>query len=276
MNIAVTGLGLIGGSIAKAVKLNTSHFVYGADADEKTLSSALKDGAIDKVFEEKDFPETDIIFVCLFPEAAVKYIRENARKLIEGCIVTDVCGIKGYIEENADGFLRKKGVHFVGGHPMAGKERSGYINSDSSMLKGASYILTKNESTDERAFQTVRELVESFGCRVVETTAKRHDEIIAYTSQLAHVVSSSYIKSPTVENESGFTGGSFQDMTRVALLSPGMWTELFLFNKDNLLSEIKSIVKNLKDFEEALENGDSERLFALLQEGSEIKKKHLK
>ena len=275
MKIAVIGLGLIGGSIAKAIKQKTSHLVYGIDADQKTISSAIRDGAVDAALEEKDFSSVDILFVCLYPRAAVSFILENMDKLKKGCIVTDVCGVKKFVEDSVGAPLRKRGLHYVGGHPMAGKERSGYFHSNPKMLEGASYILTKNKLTDEEAFEAVKQLIASLGCRVVETTSEKHDRIIAYTSQLAHVVSSSYIKSPTVEYEKGFTGGSFQDMTRVALLSPPMWAELFTLNRENLLFEIRNIIQNLKDFEAALSEGDGEKLISLLREGSEIKKRHL-
>lgn len=275
MKIAVIGLGLIGGSIAKAIKGKTSHVVYGFDADSATGLKAVADGAIDRLLEEEDYPLIDMLFVCLYPLATVYFIKENAHRLKKGCIVTDVCGIKQFVEDSVEEFLEENGIHYVGGHPMAGKEMSGYDHSDAGMLEGKSYILTKSELTDEAAYKEVKKLVASFGCVVMETSAREHDRIIAYTSQLAHVVSSSYIKSPTVEYEKGFTGGSFQDMTRVALLSPKMWTELFTYNRNNLLFEIRNIIKNLNDFEQALTDNDEQKLTELLKEGSEIKSRHL-
>jgi prephenate dehydrogenase len=159
---------------------------------------------------------------------------------------------------------------------MAGKEKSGFEASDGKMLEGASYIITKTPHTFEGAFALVKEVVSAMGCNIVLSSCEEHDKIIAYTSQLAHVVSSSYVKSPSVGLEKGFTGGSFQDMTRVALLEENMWKDLFLLNRDNILNEIGNIITNLSDFEKAIKNSDENALLTLLREGKEIKKKHLR
>jgi prephenate dehydrogenase len=263
MNIAVVGLGLIGGSICKALKQNTGYRVYGTEA-----------GAADFIIEPEGLGAADLIFVCLYPLETVKFIKQNTGYIKKGCVVTDVCGVKKYVEDELDGFLRQNGCCFVGGHPMAGKESGGFENSAAALLKGASYILTKSPLTDAGAFGTVKSVVESMGCRAVITDSESHDKIIAYTSQLAHVVSSSYVKSPTVEHEKGFTGGSFQDMTRVAALNEKMWADLFLLNKENLTAEIDNLIEELKRYRKAIGGGDKGALIELLKKGSEIKGKH--
>ena len=159
---------------------------------------------------------------------------------------------------------------------MAGKEASGFFNSDASLLQGANYILTLSQHTDSDALNKISDIVKEFGCSVIITDSNAHDKIIAYTSQLAHIVSSSYIKSPTVQLEKGFTGGSFQDMTRVALLNENMWANLFLLNKDNIIREIDNLTEKLQQYKDAICGEDKKLLVDLLSKGKEIKQKHLK
>lgn len=275
MNIAVVGLGLIGGSICKALKENTSYSVYGIDINDIVKQTALKSRAVDYIIQPDELKIIDVCFLCLYPKAAVDFAKENIKNFKKGCIITDVCGVKRYMEKELDAFLYKKGMYYVGGHPMTGKENSGFNYSDGKIFNGANYILTLSKFTDKNAFDIVNDIIISFGCNVIVTDSVSHDKIIAYTSQLAHIVSSSYVKSPTIEFEKGFTGGSFQDMTRVALLNEEMWADLFLLNKDNLTKEIKNIIQQLKNCLDAIENGDKTALHSLLKEGKSIKKKHL-
>jgi prephenate dehydrogenase len=276
MIIGIVGLGLIGGSLCKALKSRTKHTVYGMDINADTLKEALSCKAVDKAITAKELEEADIVFVCLYPRETVSFIIRNINNFKKGAVVSDVCGIKRYIRDGVEKALDSAGLRYVGGHPMAGKEKSGFSASDAAMLEGASYILTKTPDTDQGAFSSVKDIVSSLGCNVVVSSCEEHDKIIAYTSQLAHVVSSSYVKSPSIALEKGFTGGSFQDMTRVALLEENMWKDLFLLNKDNLLKEIDNIIINLSNFEKAIKNNDENFLINLLKEGKEIKKKHLK
>ncbi|MDD4002686.1 MAG: prephenate dehydrogenase [Clostridia bacterium] len=275
MNIAVVGLGLIGGSVCKALKQKTSHTVFGIDINDIIKQNALKLEAVDYVIEPDKLVNIDIIFLCLYPMESVKFIKDNIAFLKKACIVTDVCGIKTYIENELDLFLKQNGCYYVGGHPMAGKETSGFFNSNASLLQGASYILTVSPHTDSAAFNKINDIIKILGCSVIVTDSNAHDKIIAYTSQLAHIVSSSYVKSPTVQFEKGFTGGSFQDMTRVALLNENMWADLFLLNKDNITREIDNLTEKLKEFKNAICDGDKKRLAVLLSEGKKIKQKHL-
>lgn len=275
MKIAVVGLGLIGGSICKALKKNTDYTVYGTDIDKNVISLAKNSNAVDFVLETASICDIDVFFICLYPKQCVDFVRSNINNFKKGVIITDVCGVKKYIEQSLEKPLADKGLFYVGGHPMAGKEKSGFLNSEDKLLQNASYILTKSDSTDSSAFKTVADIIALLGSKLIVSTADTHDRIIAYTSQLAHIVSSSYVKSPSIELERGFTGGSFQDMTRVALLNENMWKDLFILNKTNLLNEVNNIISNLTDYKNALECDNEQELLKLLQDGTNIKKKHL-
>lgn len=276
MKIAVIGLGLIGGSLCKSLKSTTNHYVMGLDINQNTLTQALEIGSIDKVITEKELCHADICFVCLYPVLTVEFIKINISHFKKGAVITDVCGIKKYIADNVEKTAADNGLFYVGGHPMAGKEKSGFNASCGKLFQGASYILTKTPLTDQTAYDTISQLVKEIGCNIISSTTEIHDRVIAYTSQLAHIVSSSYVKSPSIQYEKGFTGGSFQDMTRVALLEENMWKDLFLLNRENLLKEIDIIINNLNDYRKSIYNNDHDTLLNLLKEGKEIKKNHIK
>ncbi len=266
-SVGVIGLGLIGGSMAKAVASNTYSIVYGSDADHEVVDRAISEGVLGGKLEDH-YRDIDILIVALYPEDVVDTILKTASKLKEGCIVIDCTGVKEAVCSKVSGKLKEMGLKFIGGHPMAGKEVSGYANSADDLFKGASMILCKDENTDEQALEVAREQFERLGfARVVVTTAEEHDRVIAYTSQLAHVVSSAYIKSPTLDKRYGFSAGSFKDMTRVAKLNEEMWADLFLANDNALVSEIDELVGHLMAFAGAIEGRDREKLVSLLREG---------
>lgn len=269
MKIAVIGLGLIGGSIAKAFKKFTDCVIMGYDRDEKVTEEALKIGAIDKVF---DFEACDIIISCLYPELTVQFVRENARRINKNTIVADVGGVKKSVCDGIYPVAKEYGFTFIGMHPMAGIERFGFSNSFADLFNGASLILTPYDNTPKEKidFLSAAFLKIGFGSIKI-STPDEHDKVIAYTSQLAHVLSASYIKSPMALNHKGFSAGSFKDMTRVARLNEYMWTELFLENADNLTEEIDLLRDNLKAFSDAIKNRDKEKLFNLLKDGRERK-----
>lgn len=274
MNIAVVGLGLIGGSIAKSIKKNTDYKVFGLDIAEEICSQALNDGCIDGVL--KDFDNIDLVFICLSPEGITAFIEKNKDKFKKGCIVCDICGVKESIVNAAENLLYPD-IRYVGTHPMAGKEVSGFKNSSDDLFKNASLIITITQKTDLEAVETVEQLAKPMGFRkTVKTTFETHDHVIAYTSQLAHIVSNAYIKSPTALNESGFSAGSFSDLTRVAVLDEKLWTSLFMLNCKNLISEIEILEKNLAEYKQALINKDSARLEELLKDGKLKKLDNLK
>ncbi len=270
MIIGVAGMGLMGGSLCRALKSYTPHRILGWTRNKKTVAFALSVGAIDGPLE--DLREADVVFVALPPEATVAYLTEHVGDFKPGAIVADICGVKQPVIDAADRLYRDHGIRYVGTHPMAGKEVAGFANSDVDLYKNASFIITPTALTDEAAVETLKELATAAGFTRVELTdPARHDAIISYTSQLAHVVSSAYIKSPTVEMTLGFTAGSFQDMTRVAKLDPDMWTSLFHLNRDPLLREIDTLIGNLTEFRDALGRDDLEQVRALLDQGRALR-----
>ena len=268
MRIAIVGLGLIGGSLAKALSARTKHAVYGVDTDPVTCKDAVGQGAVRGMISPDALDEFDLVWVCLHPQAAVRFIREQSEHFAVGAIVADVCGVKAEICRAAEEILSARGIHFVGTHPMAGKEYSGFAASEESLFDRASMILTQTEQTNQPALLQLHSLAMAVGCeRVVICSPEEHDRTIAYTSQLAHVVSSAYIKSPTASRYKGFSAGSFQDLTRVARLDENLWTELFLANREPLLEEIACMTTHLREYQAALEEGNAEQLCRLLRAG---------
>lgn len=273
MNAAVIGLGLIGGSMAKAIKQNTDYKVYGYDRSQPVVSKAISDNAIDAPLGD-NIGKCDIIIIALYPEDIIKYIKENAQDISPDAVVVDCGGTKSKIYDEIKPVAEKFGFTFVGGHPMAGIERSGFDYSDGKLFKGASMILTPYENTGEIKLDFLSEFIMSLGFGEIKiTTPQLHDRMIAYTSQLAHVVSSAYVKSPIAENFKGFSAGSFKDMTRVAKLNEDMWTKLFLENADFLADEVSLLIKRLEEYETAIRTADRETLCMLLKEGREIKER---
>jgi prephenate dehydrogenase len=270
MVVTVIGLGLIGGSFCKAIKEKTSHKCLGFDINENVLQSAISTGAIDGI--AKDFSEADLTIVCLYPEAALSFMLENAEKFKKGSLVMDACGIKSEIVKKAHPVLSQRGIFFIGAHPMAGREFSGFEYSTGNLFENASFIITPTKDIPEEKIKLAKDFANALGFkRTVVSTPEEHDAIIAYTSQLAHVVSNAYIKSPTLSKEMGFSAGSFKDLTRVAKLNEDMWTSLFMLNREPLLFELDVIIENLKKYKDALEKEDSIRLKELLREGRILK-----
>lgn len=273
MKIGITGLGLIGGSMAKAIKETKEHTVYGYDTDESTLLAAELTDAIDGILNEDNLSECDVVIVSLYPEATVDYIIKNADKFKKDCIVFDCCGVKRTVCDRINPVAKEHSFTFIGGHPMAGTQFWGFGSSRASLFKGASMILTPCGISDIAVLDKAKHFFLSLGfSEITFSSPEEHDRIIAYTSQLAHVVSSAYVKSPSAEVRKGFSAGSYKDMTRVAKLNEEMWTELFLENKDNLAFEIDTLIKNLQQYKTALENADSKKLSSLLTEGKAKKK----
>ena len=276
MDISIVGLGLIGGSFARAIKKYTAHKVFGFDTNRSSIETAKSDGSIDAELDLSQLVKMDLVLVCLHPKAARDFILNSAPKFKKGCIVVDSCGVKGAVVDACAPKLASLGVHFIGGHPMAGRERFGYEASLPDLFLNASMLLTPPENTDKKALETIETLCTKIGFgKVVVTTPKHHDKVIAYTSQLAHVVSNSYVKSPTLFNRNGYSAGSFLDLTRVARLDENMWTELFLYNKDALVEEIDIILKNIKNCRDAIAEKDADTLRELLKQGRILKEKSL-
>lgn len=268
MTVGVVGLGLIGGSIAKAIKYNTDNKVIGFDIDENVVLKARLLGAIDEEMTEQKISECDIIITGLYPEATKKYITDNAQKFKKGAIVLDTCGVKEYVCEDMYRVARENGFIFIGTHPMAGLHLSGFEHSKVTMFSNASMLLVPSADTGINELEIVRKLFSAIGfTNIQNTTPEEHDRIIAFTSQLAHVVSNAYVKSPSSKLHKGFSAGSYKDLTRVAKLNEVMWTELFLENRENLISEIDTIIENLTEYSKALKEDNADELEKLLRDG---------
>lgn len=270
MVIGIVGLGLIGGSLAKSIKKNTAHTVYGLDKDAEVMKKAALIGAIDG--ELTDVGALDMLIVALYPSATVEFVKSNAAAFKKDCIVMDADGVKGVVCEALFPLAREYGFTFIGGHPMAGLEFSGFDYSKDALFKNASMIIVPDTNVTMDKLETVKSLFLSLGfSRIQPSTPVEHDKMIALTSQLAHILSSAYVKSPSALNHKGFSAGSFQDMTRVARLNEDMWTELFFDNKSNLLVEIDGLIEHLKEYKTALYDDDREYMHQLLKEGRERK-----
>ncbi|MBE6752038.1 MAG: prephenate dehydrogenase/arogenate dehydrogenase family protein [Ruminococcaceae bacterium] len=274
MVIGIVGLGLIGGSLAKATKKNTNHKVYGFDISETTIKSALKEKSINKELTSENLNECDYVFIPLYPEAVKDYLVKNAKNFKENAVVIDCAGVKRCVCEDCFNIAEQNGFTFIGGHPMAGTQFSGYENAKDTMFHNAPFILTPKENEDILTLANAREVIISIGFgRVSVMTAERHDKLIAFTSQLAHIVSNAYIKSPSSTQRKGISAGSYKDLTRVAYLNENMWTELFLENKDNLIFELDYLIDELKKYSDAMKNDDADELKKLLKEGREAKER---
>ena len=272
MNVGIVGLGLIGGSMAKSVKARTAHTVYGADLDQETMALARMSGAIDGPLDGETLPRCDLVLVALRPQAAIQWVRENGEKIAKSAIVVDLCGVKRVVVEALAPLAEAHGFAYIGGHPMAGRERGGFTASSEDLYVGASMILTPDKRTDMQLLETLKAFFLDIGfAGLTFSDPEEHDRIIAFTSQLAHITSSAYVKSPEAQRRRGFSAGSFQDMTRVARLDEDMWTELFLDDADYLVKELDILIENLTAYSKALKSGDAERVRALLREGRELK-----
>lgn len=271
MKILIVGLGLIGGSLAKAFKKFTDYDIIGLDKDKNVMKKAVACGDIDKAFDG-NFGGIDIIISALFPRDTIEFVTENAKKIDKNTIVTDCGGVKEKVCDAVSPVAKENGFTFIGMHPMAGIEKFGYDNSLEDLFLGASLILTPCEDTPKDAVKKLGDTVLKAGFSSVKiSTPKEHDEVIAYTSQLAHVVSGAYIKSETAKRHVGFSAGSFRDMTRVAHLNEYMWTQLFMDNRENLARETDELIERLKEYSDALKNDDKEKMFEILKTGREQK-----
>lgn len=274
MMIGVIGLGLIGGSMAKALNQSNEHTVYGYDIEESVIRRAILLEAIEGGLTEEMLPECDMIIVALWPEAAVQYIQEHAPAFKKDAIVVDTCGVKRKVCGPLFPLAQQYGFRFFGGHPMAGMAHSGFSHAKKALFDRASMVLVPPEGVTIETLEQVKQIFLSIGFTHIQiTTAEEHDQMIAFTSQLAHVVSSAYIKSPVAKSHDGFSAGSYRDLTRVAKLDENMWTELFLDNPDFLSKEIETLAGRLLEYSVAIRQGDAGTLRQLLREGREEKER---
>lgn len=268
MTIGIVGLGLIGGSLAKAFKFNSDYTILAHDINEVSYKRAVLVNAVDGKLTEENIGECDYIFIALYPAATIEYMEQNAHLIKKDAVVIDCCGVKESVCPPLFALAEKYGFHYIGGHPMSGRQFSGFRYATETLFDGAGMILVPKSGEDITLLHNVKECLKRAGfTSVTITTAERHDEIIAYTSQLAHVVSNAFVKSPRAEAHKGFSAGSYRDLTRVAKLSEAMWTELFLRNRGNLVEEIDCLIDSLTEYRDALCENDEERLMMLLREG---------
>ena len=267
MKVGILGLGLIGGSLARAYAL-AGHTVYAIQRNQSMLSFAMLAGAVHGKLNEETIPECDLILLSIYPDGSASWLERNAHLVSKDALVIDCCGVKERICGRCFPLAEQYGFTFMGGHPMAGTQYSGYKHSRANLCKGAPMVIVPPRFDDITLFDKIKQLLSPacFG-KFSFSSAEEHDKMIAFTSQLAHVVSNAYIKSPTAKAHKGFSAGSYKDMTRVAWLNESMWTELFFENKEPLLFEIDGIISSLKEYREALMADDKEQMRALLRDG---------
>lgn len=273
MTVGIVGLGLIGGSFAKAYK-EKGHTVLAADADAGILGMAELSGTVDGVLDPETIGSCALVLVALYPRATAAWLWEMGPNIAPETLVMDVCGVKQSVCREGFAAAAKYGFTFVGGHPMAGTQYSGFKHSRATMFRGASMILVPEKCDDIAFLDHIRALLApaEFG-RLTVSTAENHDRMIAFTSQLAYVVSNAYIRSPTAEDRRGFSAGSYQDLTRVAWLNEDMWAELFVENRAALTAELDGLLERLQGYRDAIDAGDEAALRGLLAEGKHRKER---
>ena len=271
-NIAVIGLGLIGGSLAKAIAERTDYHIMAKNRTRSTLLQAIEDGAVHEELTDENISQADMIILGLYPEEAVEYMKSIGDRVKKSALVIDVSGIKRYICEKMPPIAEKHGFVFVGTHPMAGKEKGGYFNSEAALFQGASFIITPTGGEHSEQVEWLTEFASDlgFGMHVI-CSPEEHDRMIAFTSQLPHVLANAYVQSPQCLNHRGFSAGSYRDVSRVARLNEHLWAELFLQNSDALTQELDLLIRNITEMCDAIKANDRETLETILGRGRKVK-----
>ena len=271
MKVGILGLGLIGGSLARAYALE-GHTVYAIQRNETMLSFAMLAGAVHGKLSKETIPECDLILLAIYPDGSASWLERNAHLIRKDALVIDCCGIKTEICRRCFPLAKEYGFTFIGGHPMAGSQFSGFKYSRSDLFESAPMVLVPPVFDDIQLLERAKNALKpcNFGFFSV-TTAEAHDKMIAFTSQMPHILSNAFIKSPTALNHKGFSAGSYKDLTRVAWLNPQMWAELFLENKENVLFELDYYIHSLQAYRDAIQENDMDKLVALLDEGKKRK-----
>ena len=273
MTVGIVGLGLIGGSLAKAYKRKEGIKVYASDINAPVLGFAMISETVDAELNKDNIPECDIILIATYPAAAKEWLQSYAPFIGKDTVVIDCIGTKRSICDLAFPLAEEYGFTYLGGHPMAGTHNSGYKYSTEELFEGAPMVIVPPDFNDIELLERVKKLLAPVGFgHITVTTAQEHDRMIGFTSQMAHIVSNAYIKSPTAGSHKGFSAGSYKDLTRVAWLNPEMWAELFLENGDNLIIELDFLMARLGEYRTAIEEGDRETLVRILDEGRMRKK----
>ncbi|MFA5672540.1 MAG: prephenate dehydrogenase/arogenate dehydrogenase family protein [Synergistaceae bacterium] len=272
MKIGIVGLGLIGGSLAKAYKKNSDHVILGYDKAPSVVEFARIYGAVDSAMDKNNIGECEALLIAINPKDTVEFLNEHASLISPKTLVIDCCGTKRIVCGEGFRLAKEHGFIFIGGHPMAGTHKSGFANSSEDLFTGAPMVLVPHVFDDIQLLERAKKVLEPIGFGFLHvTTAEKHDNIVSFTSQLAHVVSNAYIKSPTAREHKGVSAGSYKDLTRVAWLDPGMWADLFINNKDNLLRELDFLISSLSKYRDALDEEDFPALRDLLLEGKKAK-----
>lgn len=268
MVVGIVGLGLIGGSLAKAYKRRPGITVLGSDRDKSVVDFAQIAQALDGHLTEENMATCDIILLATYPQGVIDWVKNNGANIKASTLVVDCSGSKERICRECFPLAKEFGFSFVGGHPMAGTHYSGFKYSREDMFDGSPMVIVPPDFTDIALMDKAKSLLAPVGFgRISATSSVEHDEIIAFTSQMAHIISNGYIKSPTALRHRGFSAGSYKDLTRVAWLNPEMWSELFLENKDALLGELDIFLSAMHEYRDALEAENGEQLTQLLRDG---------
>ena len=273
MKVGILGLGLIGGSLARAYAI-AGHTVYAAEKDESMLSFAQLAGAVDGQLTPESLSECELVLLAIYPEGSANWLAENAMHISKDALVMDCCGVKQLICKKCFPLAEQYGFTFMGGHPMAGTHFSGFKYSRADLFRGAPMVLVPHRFDDMDLLDRAKDALApcGFGSFSV-TTARDHDRWIAFTSQMPHILSNAFIKSATALEHKGFSAGSYRDLTRVAWLNPQMWAELFLENREFVLNELTTYITALERYRDAVEQQDLTSLIALLDEGKRRKEK---
>lgn len=271
MNVGILGIGLIGGSLARAYS-KAGHCVFCYDRDIEMVEFAKIAGVVNGELDTDTLQQCDLILLAIYTAGSIDWMEQNAHLIPPNATVIDCCGIKTEICSKCFPLASQYGFTFVGGHPMAGSHFSGFKHSRSNLFQGASMVLVPPRYDDPMLLSHVKELLApcSFGTFSI-TTAEAHDKMIAFTSQMPHIVSNAYIKSPTAQSHKGFSAGSYKDLTRVAWLNPQMWSELLMSNRENILKELDFYINSLNAYKAAIYDNDFDTLVELLDEGKKRK-----
>ncbi len=276
MTYGIVGLGIMGGSLAKSIRANILSMggaagkILACNRSKSSLEAAIKDGVIDQGFMPEDvgkmLGQCDFVYVCLYPKATLDFLRDNKASFKSGAIVSDISGVKGIFEKALPDLLRND-VDFVIGHPMAGGEKEGYVNSSEKFFVNHNYILCPQDFNKKESLDLARRLVLAMGfTRITESSCDLHDNKIGFTSQLCHVIASALVKSAADEGITAFGGGSFEDLTRIAMINAPLWTELFLLNKEKLCAHIENFEKEISTIKEFIQKEDAAALEKYLSE----------
>jgi len=273
--IGIVGLGLMGASMAMALEEFKSARIIGADIDESICRRAVDDGAVSEAYADagRVFQQSDLLIFCVYAHHIPALLEEHAKHLKPGCVVSDICGVKGPLYGKLMPLL-PQGIVFVGTHPMAGKERDGYENAEAGLYRGSGFIIVPTARSTPEGVALLRALARHIGAaRIAVAGPEEHDALIAYTSNLMHAAAAGLCVRPHPAFHPAFAAGAFRDCTRVADINAGAWTELLMDNRQNTASALGTYIEDLQAMKKALANEDREALYDLLQTAGENKRK---